>query len=308
MLDISLLGTGGMMPMPNRFLSSMILRLKGRLFIIDCGEGTQVSLKNLGWGFKAIDAIFFTHFHADHISGLPGMLLAISNSGRTEPLKLVGPKGLAFVVDGLRRIAADISYEIEYIEIDEDSKEEIEISDLTVSYLFVEHSVKCLAYKFEVRRKGKFDVQKAKSLNVPRELWGILQKEGSAVYGGKLYTDDMVLGKERKGIKVSFCTDSRPTEELPEFVEESDVFVCEGMYGENEKLVKAKTNKHMIFSEAAETAKKGRVLELWLTHFSPALKDPEEFLENASKIFPNTIIGFDNITKTIMFDNEVSDI
>ena len=117
----------------------------------------------------------------------------------------------------------------------------------------------------------------------------------------------MVLGKDRKGIKVSFCTDSRPTEKMGEFVFKSDLFVCEGMYGENEKADKAQANKHMIFKEAAQVARDGKVKELWLTHFSPALSEPELFLENASEIFPNTIVGFDNLTKTIVFENEISD-
>ncbi|MDD3509434.1 MAG: ribonuclease Z [Parabacteroides sp.] len=302
MLDVSLLGTGGMMPMPKRFLSSMIMRLNGRLIVVDCGEGTQVSLKNLGWGFKAIDAIMFTHFHADHISGLPGMLLAIGNAGRTEPLKLVGPKGLAFVVDGLRRIAQDIPFEIEYIEVDEKNQQEIEVSGFTASTLFVEHSVKCIAYKFEVRRKGRFDAKKALELGLPKKEWSVLQKGTSVEYNGINYTADMVLGDFRQGITICFCTDSRPVEELIDFIKESDLFICEGMYGENEKLNKAIENKHMLFSEAARLAKDGNVKKMWLTHYSPALSEPEEFLENARNIFENTVLGFDGITETIMFE------
>lgn len=301
MLDISLLGTGGMMPMPKRFLSSMIARLNGRLIVIDCGEGTQVTLKNLGWGFKSIDAILFTHFHADHISGLPGMLLAIGNAGRSEPLKLVGPKGLIYVVEGLRRIAQELPFEIEYIELDEKNHNEIEISDFTVSWIFVEHSVKCAAYKLEVRRKGRFEVEKALALKIPKPLWSLLQKGENVEYDGRMYTKEMVLGAQRKGIAVTFCTDSRPVEDLISFAKGSNLFICEGMYGENEKLAKAVENKHMLFSEAAQLAKAAEVEELWLTHFSPAMSEPEEFLQNATEIFKNTVLGFDNINKTIMF-------
>ena len=301
MLDISLLGTGGMAPMPKRFLSSMIARLNGRLIIIDCGEGTQVSLKNLGWGFKAVDAVLFTHFHADHISGLPGMLLAIGNSGRTEPLQLIGPKGLIYVVEGLKRIAQELPFEIEYIEIDEKYEKALNISGFTIEWMFVEHSVKCAAYKISVLRAGKFDVSKAKALGLPRELWGRLQKGGDITYNGRFYTKDMVLGAARKPISVVFCTDSRPVEGLKGFAAGSDLFICEGMYGENEKLDKAKENKHMLFSEAAEIAKQADVCELWLTHFSPAMNEPCEFLENAASIFENTVIGYDNLTKTIIF-------
>ncbi len=301
MLDISLLGTGGMMPMPERFLSSMILRYNGRLILTDCGEGTQVSLKKLGWGFKSIDAIFFTHYHADHISGLPGMFHAIANAGRTEPLKLIGPKGLVYVVEGLRRIAAELTYEIEYIELD-DENNEIFIDGLKISAINAIHSVKCMSYKYEVIRKGKFDPQKAIKLNIPKNMWSLLQKGLQVDVEGKIYTENDVLGPARKGIKVTFATDTRPFENLAIFAENSDLFICEGMYGENEKKDKAEENRHMLFSEAANLAKSADVKELWLTHYSPALSKPEEYFENAHGIFENTVLGYDGITKTIRFE------
>ena len=307
MLDVSLLGTGGMMPLPNRFLSSMILRLNGKMILVDCGEGTQVTLKKLGWGFKNIDAILFTHFHADHISGLPGMLLAIGNSGREEPLKLIGPKGLIYVVEGLRRIAQDIPYESEYTELKDVCTEGMEVSGIIVKHLLLDHSVKCFAYTFEVKRKGAFDIGKAIKLNLPKPLWGVLQKQGQAMYEGRLYTDNMVLGEEREGIKVGFCTDSRPTALLAGFMKSSHLLICEGMYGEEDKLEKARENRHMIFSEAAQIAKDANAKELWLTHFSPALSNPEMFLDNAKRIFPNTKIGFDNIEKKIEFSGDTTD-
>ena len=304
MLDICLLGTGGMMPMPGRFLTAMLARLGGRLLLIDCGEGTQVSMKYLGWGFKSIDAICFTHFHADHISGLPGMLLTIGNAGREEPLKLIGPTGLAYVVEGLRRIAPELPYPLEYIEIDENTPQVIEAGEFRIRWQPVDHIVRCFAYRLDVKRKGKFDVSRATALKLPRPLWGLLQKNGSVEYEGVTYTEDMVMGEERPGISVVYCTDSRPVDRLIPFIKHINLFVCEGMYGEEEKKAKALEHKHMLFSEAARLAKEGQVESLWLTHFSPALSEPEEFLQVAANIFKNTELGEDRKIITLLFPKE----
>lgn len=304
MLDICLLGTGGMMPMPSRFLTAMLARLNGRMLLIDCGEGTQVTMKTLGWGFKAIDVICFTHFHADHISGLPGLLLTIGNAGRTEPLTLVGPAGLRHVVDGLRRIAPELPFPIAYIELDKDTQSPLQVGEFLISYCHVEHMVKCYAYRIDVKRKGKFDAKKAEALGLPRPLWGKLQKEGSAEYEGKQYTADMVLGEEREGIAMAYCTDTRPVDRLIPFVKDVQLFICEGMYGEEEKKQKAMEHKHMLFSEAARLAKEANAKELWLTHFSPALHDPAEYLQNAVDIFPNTVLGEERKWTTLYFPKE----
>ena len=98
MIDVCLLGTGGMMPLPYRWLTSLLVRYNGSSLLIDCGEGTQIAMKEKGWSFKPIDVICFTHYHADHISGLPGLLLTMGNAERTEPLTMIGPKGLERVV------------------------------------------------------------------------------------------------------------------------------------------------------------------------------------------------------------------
>lgn len=303
MLDIALLGTGGMMPMPSRFLTAMMARLNGRLILIDCGEGTQVTLKSLGWGFKSIDAICFTHYHADHISGLPGMLLTIGNSGRTEPLKLIGPTGLKRIVEGIMCIAPEIPFPIEYIEIDS-YEEEIVVSDFHISTVQADHTIKCIAYRIDIKRKGRFDVKKANALKIPRNLWSVIQKDGQLEFENKIITADMVMGEPRKGIAVSYCTDSRPLHSISEFIKNSDLFICEGMYGENEKKQKAIENKHMLFSEAAKLAYDGNVKELWLTHFSPSLSEPELFIDNAKSIFENTYIGEDRKCKTIYFPED----
>lgn len=154
MLDICLLGTGGMMPMPSRFLTAMLARLNGRLALIDCGEGTQVTMKMLGWGFKAIDVICFTHFHADHISGLPGLLLTIGNAGRTEPLTLIGPVGLQRIVEGLTLIAPELPFPIEYIELTQDAPNPIRVGAFEIHHCPADHMVKCFAYRIDLKRKG----------------------------------------------------------------------------------------------------------------------------------------------------------
>ena len=300
MIDIALLGCGGMMPLPKRFLTSMFARLNGRFALIDCGEGTQVTLKMLGWGFKNIDVIMFTHFHADHIAGLPGLLLTIGNSGRTEPLTLIGPKGLETVVNGLTIVAREIPFSLDFIELD--GSREFEISGFKIKSLPVEHRTTCYAYTLEVDRPGKFDLERATALNIPKNMWSYLQRGENVEFEGQVYTPDMVMGKGRRGIKIAYCTDSRPVEALPEFVNGADLFICEGIYGDNEKIDKAKEYKHMLFSEAAKIAKAANVKQMWLTHYSPSLTDPSEFLQNATDIFPGTQLGYDRKTETIRFE------
>ena len=303
MLDIALVGTGGMMPLPGRFLSSMLCRVNGSMILFDCGEGTQVSLRILGWGFKQIDIICFTHFHGDHISGLPGLLLTMSNADRTEPLKLIGPIGLESVVNSLCVIARDLPFPIEFLEWQ--SANELTISQtLFLKSLPVSHRTPCFAYSLELNRRGKFDPERAKSQEIPLKFWGELQRQTDAniVYEGRTFTSDMVLGPPRRGLKLVFCTDTRPVSTLPAFAENADLFICEGLYGEDGLQEKAAQRKHMVFREAAELAKKANAKEMWLTHYSPSMPDPHNYLEYATRIFPSTKTGKDRMVKTLKFE------
>jgi len=300
MIDVCLLGCGGSMPVPNRTLTSLLVSINGRKILIDCGEGTQVSMKILGSGFKKIDTICLTHYHADHVMGLPGLLLTIANSGRTDPINIIGPLGLGYIMEGLLVVAQNLPYQLNLIEVEEGNSE-ITFNDMVIRTIACDHTIPCIGYSIEAIRKRKFDIIKANNNNVPMELWSKLQSGEEINKEGKVFLPDMVLGKTRRGIKISYVTDTRPIDELIYFIKDSDLFVCEGMYGEDEEIEKAKINRHMIFREAAELAKVGSVKELWLTHFSPSLTEPATHIKNAQEIFENVIIGEDRLCKSFKY-------
>ena len=300
MIDVCLLGTGGTMPLKSRWLSSALVRHNGKCVLFDCGEGTQIALKCANFTFKPIDVICLTHFHADHVSGLPGMLLSMGNEGREQPVLIIGPRGTRKVVSSLCTIAPGLTFDIEIAELI-NPDETFYFNGFTITAFKVNHAVSCYGYRLDVPRAGKFDVEKAKANNVPMSVWSCLQKEETAHYEGKTYTSDMVLVKKRKGIRFVYSTDTRPTESLYENCMGANLAILEGMYGADEKESHAKIKMHMTFAEAADIASKANAQELWLTHYSPSMPNPQDYISEAQSIFPQTQLGFDGKTKTIYF-------
>jgi ribonuclease Z len=204
------------------------------------------------------------------------------------------------VVTALRTIAPELPFSINCIEISE-PEADFCINGYQIHAFRVKHNVTCYGYSVEIKRQGRFSVERAKEQNIPLRLWNPLQKGQTVELDGVVYTPDMVLGEARKGIKVTYCTDSRPTDGIAEAAKGADLFICEGMYAEPDKLIKAKQYKHMTFYEAAELARKAEVEELWLTHFSPSLIHGEDYMPKVKEIFENAHLGKDGKTKELLF-------
>lgn len=291
------------MPLPRRWLTALMTRYNGNSLMIDCGEGTQVAIKEKGWSFKPIDVICFTHYHGDHISGLPGLLLTMGNADRTEPLTLVGPRGLERVVSALRVIAPELPFEIKFIEITK-PEEVLELNGYRITAFRVNHNVTCYGYTLEILRQGKFSPDSASAHEIPLKFWNPLQKGQTVEDEGRIYTPDMVLGPPRKGIKLTYTTDTRPTESILRNAKGSDLFICEGMYGEDDKIEKAKGYKHMTFREAATLARDAEVGEMWLTHYSPSLVRPDDYMDTVREIFPKAWPGKDGKSVELNFEED----
>lgn len=300
MLELCLLGTGGMLPLPHRFLTSLYAKCEGHALLIDCGEGTQIALRKASCSFKAIDLICITHFHADHVSGIAGLLLSMGNSDRTEPVTIAGPKGLYQILSGLLVVAPKLPFEVYVAETDQ-TEEPLSLGAMNIHSFPLEHRIPCQGYAIEIPRAGEFLRHKAEALEIPVQLWSRLQRGETVLSADMQISPDMVLGPARKGLKVVYATDTRPVQAIAEHGSGADILILEGMYGEDEKLEKAKERTHMIFSEAARLAEQAHARELWLTHFSPSIADPSVYEEAVRSLFPNTIIGQDGMRKNLKF-------
>ena len=183
-------------------------------------------------------------------------------------------------------------------------QQEMTVGPYTLTAFRVNHNIVCYGYSIQLKRAGKFQVDKAQAAGIPLKFWSRLQKGAVIEEDGVIYTPDMVMGAERRGLKVTYCTDTRPVPVIAEMAREADLFICEGMYGEPDKESKAREHKHMTFYEAARLAKEADCKEMWLTHYSPSLPRPEDYMDAVRKIFPRSVAGKDGKSVELRFDDE----
>lgn len=308
-MEAFILGTGGMMPLPGRFLTSVLLRREGDLLLFDCGEGTQISLKKLNLRWKKITTIFISHTHADHITGLPGILMLSSQVERSEPLTIIGPPKIKeYIESSCKVLDMFINYEIIIKEIENPEIPAVvyETPDFTVRSIPLNHSKVCVGYVLEEKKRpGVFFPEKARELNIPvGPLWSELQNGIEIEHNGKTIQPSEVMGDSRKGRKFSFVTDTAYVPEISDEVKDSDLFICEGMF-EHKLLASAREKKHLTSTQAAKIAKKaGGIKKMGLIHYSPRYTewDLKNLLKEAKEVFPETFLCRDRMTLTIPYE------
>ena len=304
MPDICLLGTGGMLPLKDRFLTSLYVEYNGKAVLIDCGEGTQVAIAKHGLKMSKIELLLITHCHADHVTGLPGLLLSIGNSSRTEPLDIAAPESCLSVIGSLMSVCGALPYEVRLHGLPEDKPYEFaaEMIDpmLKIRTLPLSHRVSCLGYSLSLERKPEFQPQNAKALGIPVEYWKRLHAgETVTLSDGRSIAPEAVTGEKRPPIKITYTTDTLPIAELKDLAESSDLFICEGMYGSSDKKESMNEKCHMLMQDACNIAAAANVKRLWLTHYSPAEKEPSVYEEELREIFPQVTVTEDGAKITL---------
>ncbi|WP_340818728.1 ribonuclease Z [Methanolobus sp. WCC4] len=294
MLRVTFLGTGGSLPTPERNPSAVMVNREGELMLFDCGEGTQQQMMRAKTGMKALSSIFISHFHADHMLGIPGLIQTMSFHGRTEPLKIYGPHW----VHEFARILSALGYyklRFEIDAIDLSPGDVIKRDDYSIMAIKTEHSIPSLGYALvENERSGKFDRQKAIELGVPPgPLFSKLHRGESVEVDGKVIHSKDVVGKARPGRKIVYTGDTRPCKAILEASRDADLLIHDSTLA-NEQQEWAIESMHSTAQEAATLAKEANVLKLVLTHISSRYSDdPSQLLKEAKEVFDKVVVADD---------------
>lgn len=297
MLTVTLLGTGGTQPLPERALAALAVTVQGRTLLLDCGEGTQTALRRWGVSAYRLSHVLLTHYHGDHILGLPGLLQTLSSLGRTEPLTVVGPVGLEAVAAPIAALAGPLPFAVQWREA---GTEPFEARPLTVTPFPLEHRVPCCGYALHLPRAGRFDPARAKAAGIPVALWRRLQA-GETVDG---FAPETVLGPPRRGLTVVYATDTRPCPSLLAAAQEADLLCMDATYADDADGDKAKLYGHATCRETGALAAEAGVRRLWLTHYSAAVTDLGPGLAAAQSAYPAAVAGTDGLRLELEFDKE----
>ena len=306
MLTITLLGTAATMPLPDRALSTAFAACGGHGLLFDCGEGTQAAARRAGVNLMRADTVCLTHYHGDHIFGLPGLLQTLGAQGRTRPLLLVGPKGLAGIWSAVRALTGPLPYAVRLQEADGplalDALSEGWPAGAVLRPFATRHRVPSVGYRLELPRAGRFDPARARALGVPVQQWKLLQRGECVSAGDAVITPEQVLGAPRRGLRFVFSGDTAPCPGLEQAAQGADLLVCDATYALPEQEAQAKQWGHSTFGQSAALASRAGARRLWLTHYSPMITDPEEYLPLAQNIFPAAECGFDGKCITLQYE------
>lgn len=291
-MEITFLGTSSAVHSYERNHPSIILKAFGEVMMFDCGEGTQRQLIYAKISPMKISKIFLTHYHGDHILGLPGLLQSMNFRGREKKLIIYGPRGLNALKDAIFSLGyCKIEFPIEFVEIDSGIVEQTD--EYVITSQNVNHFVPCLAYSIEELKKPRFLREKAIELGVPvGPDFGRLHNGEEVEINGKIIKPEQVLGPPRKGMKISYSGDTTPCEEMIELAKDSDLLIHESTYIK-EDSDKAEENYHSTSADAALIAKKSNSKRLILTHISTRYQDTNQLIKEALEIFENAEIAKD---------------